>query len=81
MNIPKRTYIIYMSLFMFFHICTQTEGVYYWSDNWHVVYTNWGPDQPVKPENGGCVAMDINGKWADSACSLRSPFVCRKTSG
>lgn len=54
-------------------------SVYYWSDNWHVVYTNWGQGQPDRREGGGCVGIDQNGFWFDTLCSQPSAYVCKIT--
>ena len=60
----------------------QRPGMYYWSDGWHVLYTKWAHDQPSRPEGGGCVHMDEEGLWTDSACNTHKYFMCKiHTSG
>lgn len=56
------------------------ENVYYWSDNWHVIYTNWDVGQPNRTaDGGGCVGIVQQGTWRDSICSQPMPFLCKIT--
>ena len=57
----------------------QEDSVYYWSDNWHIVYTNWASGQPNKTETGGCVSMDDQGGWLDVPCTEGHKFMCKTT--
>lgn len=58
----------------------KNESVYYWSDNWHVIYTKWAVGQPNRTvDGGGCVGIDQQGMWRDSICSHQMPFLCKIT--
>lgn len=75
--------LVYNQLNFFLHvICVQNENVYYWSDNWHVIYTNWDVGQPNRTaDGGGCVGIVQQGTWRDSICSQPMPFLCKITTG
>ncbi|XP_071126788.1 uncharacterized protein [Mytilus edulis] len=58
------------------------SGSYSWTQaGWSVIYTNWGNGQPKRASGGGCVAANISGQWADTACSQALPYVCKSTTG
>ena len=56
------------------------EGVFRWQDGAAVEFTRWKKGQPDNEGcNEDCVALAKNGKgrWHDTHCGLRRPFVCR----
>lgn len=63
-------------------MCVQGAGEYAWTDGWSVLHTEWGVDEPVENEGGGCVAMDpIDSKWYDTICISHLQAVCKYTTG
>ncbi|XP_064644550.1 macrophage mannose receptor 1-like isoform X2 [Lineus longissimus] len=53
-------------------------GLYIWSDNWPVTVTNWGPNEPSRGKDEGCVAMDrYTAVWTDTKCAETLPVVCK----
>jgi hypothetical protein len=53
------------------------EGAWTWSDGTPFVYTRWGTGENVAGDSEDClVARNINGTWADDACSSSRPFMC-----
>ncbi|CAH1775812.1 unnamed protein product [Owenia fusiformis] len=55
----------------------RTPGNFRWTDNWPVVYTNWGVNMPSGV--GGCVKVMMDGTWIDGDCSQTLPVVCKTT--
>ena len=55
----------------------QNVGRYAWSDNWSVMYTNWGPHQPdVITES--CAYMGYeDGGWRDNDCAGTFWVLCK----
>ena len=62
-----------------FNLWFQTAGLYRWTDNWPVVYTNWGSGEPVDGPGRGCGAMGSQGEWNNTVCSKQLQFFCKTT--
>jgi len=58
------------------------QGGFEWSDSWHAYYTKWGNGEPssVGDNGGGCVSMDVDGRWYDVDCNLNMGGICKYTS-
>ncbi|XP_064594480.1 macrophage mannose receptor 1-like isoform X2 [Liolophura sinensis] len=57
------------------------KGVYRWSDNWPVLYVNWGRGEPSRMDGEGCVALVTNGTWNDTMCSKKYGAICEISHG
>ena len=54
----------------------ETEGSWLWTDGTPVSWTNWNSGEPDGEEKANCARMRPDGKWSDSMCSKRRPFLC-----
>ncbi|XP_013399958.1 asialoglycoprotein receptor 2-like [Lingula anatina] len=54
-----------------------TEGQWRWWNKKLFTYTNWGAGQPDDHKTGeDCVDILTDGKWNDSPCNYKRPFIC-----
>lgn len=52
-----------------------TKGRYKWVDNWMLLYTRWGVNEPKN--NYACVYMDVDGKWKTTTCTNTYYSICK----
>ncbi|KAM9776076.1 secretory phospholipase A2 receptor-like isoform 2-T2 [Syngnathus typhle] len=52
-------------------------GMFEWSDNHEVTFTDWAPEEPKHLEKD-CVAMSQkSGRWKQMSCKLPNSFMCK----
>ncbi|XP_076004152.1 macrophage mannose receptor 1b isoform X2 [Genypterus blacodes] len=58
----------------------RTEGLFDWSDHWHVTFTSWAFGEPAVSVNAeDCVLIKgEKGNWADRDCDEQHGFICMK---
>ena len=54
----------------------KNEGSWVWTDGTPADWTNWNSGEPDGKKNANCLRMRSSGKWSDTMCSKRRPFVC-----
>jgi hypothetical protein len=59
------------------------EGTFVWADGSANMYLRWSPSEPngTTLENCVLVQSQLNGTWADAACSTKKPFICKSQGG
>lgn len=56
------------------------ENRFVWTDSTAYGFTNWKHGQPDNGENNeNCAVMAKNGEWSDILCSLRRPYLCKRS--
>ena len=54
----------------------ENEGSWVWTDGTPADWTNWYSGEPDGKSKANCLRMNSGGKWSDSSCSKRRPFIC-----
>ena len=54
------------------------EGVWVWTDGTTPDYANWAANEPNDDSNEDCLELRPDGRWNDTECDKRKPFVCRQ---
>lgn len=64
---------------MILYVTQDGNGIFAWSNEWPVYYTNWDTNEPSQTYNKSerCVAMKGDKRWAVVDCSTKLAFVCR----
>ncbi|KAM7390313.1 hypothetical protein PAMA_008472 [Pampus argenteus] len=54
-----------------------TDGQFKWVDNWRLLHTKWGVNEPKN--NYGCVYIDVDTTWKTAACTNSYYSFCKKS--
>ncbi|XP_077592286.1 macrophage mannose receptor 1 [Stigmatopora nigra] len=54
-----------------------TGGRFQWVDNWRLLYTVWGKDEPKS--NYGCVYIDVDKTWKTATCEENYYSLCKSS--
>uniref|UniRef100_A0A3Q3W752 Mannose receptor, C type 1b n=1 Tax=Mola mola TaxID=94237 RepID=A0A3Q3W752_MOLML len=57
----------------------KTNGYFRFIDGWHMVFSQWGQDEPS--QDRPCVYVDMDGKWKTAYCNETMNSVCMKYTG
>ncbi|XP_035526281.1 macrophage mannose receptor 1-like [Morone saxatilis] len=55
----------------------QTDGYFRYIDGWHMKFTSWDNDEPMRERP--CVYVDVDGKWKTAYCNQTMNSVCIKS--
>ncbi|XP_072020401.1 macrophage mannose receptor 1-like [Amphiura filiformis] len=53
------------------------DGSYTWLDNWPVLFTKWGRNEPSMGDGEGCVRVNSDMVWQDHGCENSYSFICK----
>jgi len=65
-------------------IVPQSADQYVWENDYPVLYTNWGNNQPnVTNTDNRCVELNTGkaGGWFSRSCDAAKPFMCKHYDG
>ncbi|XP_029313971.1 macrophage mannose receptor 1 [Cottoperca gobio] len=53
------------------------HGRFKWADNWRLLYTKWGKNEPK--DNFACVYMDVDNTWKTAPCNNTYYSICKRS--
>lgn len=54
------------------------DNMWKWADGKDMVNTNWDPKMKKAAKGLGCAHMVEEGKWNQSSCEMKKPFLCQR---